>query len=104
MHLSLSDLFNVLSGVLQANTVNVQPHSVVSSDGGEAAPDERDDVERHNDADDQDDGQGNMGEDSANLTGRKKKLFELRLKMVIANMLPFCFFRKQCHHSVSLSI
>ncbi|KAH0645273.1 hypothetical protein KY284_033157 [Solanum tuberosum] len=45
----------------------------VSSD----APDERDGVESHND-----DGEDNMGEDSVNLTGRKKKLlFELRLKM-----------------------
>ncbi|KAK4730234.1 hypothetical protein R3W88_023222 [Solanum pinnatisectum] len=44
----------------------------VSSD----APDERDGVESHSD-----DGEDNMGEDSMNLTGRKKKLFELRLKM-----------------------
>ncbi|KAH0642495.1 hypothetical protein KY290_034081 [Solanum tuberosum] len=44
----------------------------VSSD----APDERDGVESHND-----DGEDNMGEDSVNLIGRKKKLFELRLKM-----------------------
>ncbi|TMW80678.1 hypothetical protein EJD97_016905, partial [Solanum chilense] len=40
------------------------------------APDERDGVESGND-----DGEGNMGEESAYLTGRKKKLFELRLKM-----------------------
>jgi len=47
----------------------------VSSD----APDERDGVESHND-----DGEDNMGEDSVNLIGRKKKLFELRLKMNVA--------------------
>ncbi|XP_027775117.1 pre-mRNA-splicing factor syf2-like [Solanum pennellii] len=40
------------------------------------APDERDGVASGND-----DGEDNMGEESANLTGRKKKLFELRLKM-----------------------
>ncbi|KAG5591780.1 hypothetical protein H5410_042294 [Solanum commersonii] len=45
---------------------------LVSSD----APDESDGVESHSD-----DGEDNMGEDSVNLTGRKKKLFELRLKM-----------------------
>lgn len=69
------------TGVLQVNTVDVHHHSVVTSDGGEDAPDEWDGVERHNDADDQADDEDNMGEDSANLTGRKKKLFELRLKM-----------------------
>ncbi|KAH0653506.1 hypothetical protein KY290_031787 [Solanum tuberosum] len=56
------------TGVLQANTVDVH-----RSD----APDERDGVESHSD-----DGEDNMGEESANLiTGRKRKLFELRLKM-----------------------
>lgn len=66
---------------MQANTVDVHPSSVVSSDGGEGAPDERDVVGSHSDADDQADGEDNMGQDAANLTGRKKKLFELRLKM-----------------------
>ncbi|KAK4714163.1 hypothetical protein R3W88_020070 [Solanum pinnatisectum] len=56
------------TGVLQANTVDVH-----RSD----APDERDGVESHSD-----DGQDNVGDESANLiTGRKKKLIELRLKM-----------------------
>lgn len=82
----------MLSGVLQANTIDVHHHSVVSSDGGEDAPDERDGVEGHTDADDQAEGGDNMEIDSSNLTGRKKKLFELRLKMVIVNMIHFCFF------------
>lgn len=76
----------------------------MSSDGGEGAPDERDVVGSHSDADDQADGEDNMGQDAANLTGRKKKLFELRLKMVIANMILFCSFRNQCYYSVSFSI
>lgn len=94
LHLSLPGLLNVLSGVLQANTVNVHHHSVVSSDGVEDAPDERDGLEGHTDADDQADGEDNMGEDSGNLTGRKKKLFEVRLKMVIANMMFSLSFEK----------
>ncbi|XP_049413088.1 uncharacterized protein LOC125876029 [Solanum stenotomum] len=54
------------TGVLQANnTVDVH------------RSDERDGVESHSD-----DGEDNMGEESVNLiTGRKRKLFELRLKM-----------------------
>lgn len=69
------------TGVLQANTVDVRHHLVVSSDGVEDAPDERDGVEGHTDVDDQTGREDNMGEEAGNLTGRKKKLFELRLKM-----------------------
>ncbi|XP_049414342.1 uncharacterized protein LOC125877067 [Solanum stenotomum] len=56
------------TGVLQANTVDVHRSDV---------PDERDGVESHSD-----DGEDNIREKSANLiTRRKRKLFELRLKM-----------------------
>ncbi|CAK9134554.1 unnamed protein product [Ilex paraguariensis] len=70
-------------GVMQASISEVEPNSSATSDQGEVPHDEIHDLEDHPspNGDDNNDGEDKVEGDSTSLTGRQKKLFELRLKM-----------------------
>lgn len=72
--------FHVLG--LQANEGNVQPNMVAAPNQQEDADDGSDGSKEHSDEEAGMDGDDDGAEGIANLTGRQKRLFELRLKMV----------------------
>nr|GMD18109.1 pre-mRNA-splicing factor SYF2-like [Ipomoea batatas] len=67
--------------VVEPNDRDIQAHSVDNSDRDEDPRGEKDGIESHSDGDGDTNTMDNMAVELANLTGRKKKLFELRLKM-----------------------
>ncbi|KAI3447927.1 hypothetical protein Pfo_004592 [Paulownia fortunei] len=66
---------------LQAVDDNVQPDMITDSNQREGTNVERDGGEDHSDEEAGSDGEDDAARNFANLTGRQKKLFELRLKM-----------------------
>lgn len=77
--------------VVQPNDrdIQAQAHSADNSDRDEDLHGEKDGIKSHSDGDGDTDTMDNMAVELSNLTGRKKKLFELRLKMVIVKPLDF---------------
>ncbi|KAK2967301.1 hypothetical protein RJ640_004867 [Escallonia rubra] len=68
-------------GVTQATDSCVQPNPVASVDQGKNPEDEIHEFEDHQNVDNENGVEENVEEDFTKLTGKKKKLFELRLKM-----------------------
>lgn len=76
MHIDFS-IWNVLE-LVEAYDSGVQPNPVATSNEGEGLHEGNNDSAGEGSSDAED----NVGVDMTNLTGRQKKLFELRLKMV----------------------
>lgn len=80
--MDFSRLLCFVPGDLKANNTDVHLNPITNSDDGEDFHNDKNDLDDHSARDGSTSAEETAKEDFSHLTGRQKKLFELRLKMV----------------------